>query len=152
MFVLDYIIIATIIISFFFGLLRGLYQEIISLFFLFWNFYFFSKYNYFFDFFKNSIQSIFLTHNILIFFMICFFFIIKRIINFYIKKIVKKLNVTCYNIFLGGIFGIVRGIILVYFILFILSYVSVAYYKYYIHHSILIHFVYYMYHFFVILN
>lgn len=73
MFVLDYIIIFTIVISFFFGLLRGLYQEIISLFFLFWNFYFFSKYNYFFYFFKNSIQSIFLTHNTLIFVMIFFF-------------------------------------------------------------------------------
>ncbi|QCI17576.1 hypothetical protein D9V61_00845 [Buchnera aphidicola (Acyrthosiphon lactucae)] len=73
MFLLDYIIILTIIISVFFGLLRGFYQEIFSSFFWFFNFYFFNKYEYFSSFFINAIQNVFLKNKILILVMIVFF-------------------------------------------------------------------------------
>ncbi|QCI22625.1 hypothetical protein D9V72_00840 [Buchnera aphidicola (Macrosiphum gaurae)] len=73
MFLLDYIIIATVIVSVFFGLLRGFCQEVFSVFFWFFNFYFFNKYNYFSSFFKNAIQNVFLKDKILIFVMIIFF-------------------------------------------------------------------------------
>ncbi|WAI11930.1 MAG: hypothetical protein OW721_00850 [Buchnera aphidicola (Macrosiphum albifrons)] len=73
MFLLDYIIIVTVIFSVFVGLLRGFYQEIFSAFFWFFNFYFFNKYDYFSSFFKNAIQNVFLKDKILILVMIVFF-------------------------------------------------------------------------------
>ncbi|BFR91976.1 hypothetical protein Buap_1580 [Buchnera aphidicola str. APS (Acyrthosiphon pisum)] len=73
MLLLDYIIIFFIIISFFFGLSRGLYQEIVSSYFWFFNFYFFNKYDYFSSFFINAVQNVFLKNKILILVMIIFF-------------------------------------------------------------------------------
>lgn len=73
MFLLDYIIIVTIFLSCFFGLLRGVYHEVMSVLFLSFNFYFFRQYNYFVNFFKNSILDTFLINNILILIMIIFF-------------------------------------------------------------------------------
>lgn len=64
----------------------------------------------------------------------------------YIKKIIKKFNVTYYDIFLGGVFGIFRGIMLVYCILYLLNYITLEYYNYYINHSILILFFLKIYH------
>jgi len=60
MFLFDYIIVLTIVISVFLGLSRGFYQEIASSYFWFFNFYFFNKYDYFTSFFINTVQNIFL--------------------------------------------------------------------------------------------
>ncbi|WP_254056361.1 CvpA family protein [Buchnera aphidicola] len=48
------------------------------------------------------------------------------------------MHISYWNILLGGIFGIIRGIILACFILLIFSYISQKNYNYYINHSILI--------------
>ncbi|WP_261979364.1 hypothetical protein [Buchnera aphidicola] len=42
------------------------------------------------------------------------------------------------NVFLGGIFGIIRGLLLVFFILHIFSYITLDNYNYYMNHSVLI--------------
>ncbi|ANZ22398.1 hypothetical protein ATN01_00840 [Buchnera aphidicola (Diuraphis noxia)] len=59
MFIIDYIIICIILISFMIGFYRGFHKECIT--FLFWlfNFYFFNSYHYFISFYKNSLQYTF---------------------------------------------------------------------------------------------
>lgn len=73
MFLFDYIIILTIIISFLLGLSRGFCQEIVSAYFWFFSFYFFDKYDYFSSFFIQAFQNFGFKNKILILFMIIFF-------------------------------------------------------------------------------
>lgn len=152
MLLLDYIIIFFIIISFFFGLSRGLYQEIVSSYFWFFNFYFFNKYDYFSSFFINAVQNVFLKNKILILVMIIFFFIIKHVLNFFMRKLIRKIKISYYNIILGGLFGIFRSILLVFFFLFIFSYFDQNRYNYYINHSFLILFFLKYKHYFLLLD
>jgi len=75
MFLLDYTIILTIMISFLFGLSRGFCKEVVSLYFWFFNFCFFNQYDYFRSFFVNAIQNVFFKKKILILVMIFFFLV-----------------------------------------------------------------------------
>lgn len=45
-------------------------------------------------------------------------FILKIILNFFVKKFFLKVGLSYLNIFLGGFFGFLRGIILVFFIFY----------------------------------
>ncbi|QCI20321.1 hypothetical protein D9V67_00860 [Buchnera aphidicola (Brachycaudus cardui)] len=130
MFLIDYIIVFTVFISIFLGLSRGFLQEFISSFFWFFNFYFFYKYYYFSSFYINAFQDIFFKNKILI--LIIFFFIIKKILNYGVQKIIKKINLVFLNIILGGLFGIFRSFILVFLFLLIFKHFSSAlsYYTY----------------------
>ncbi|QCI15859.1 hypothetical protein D9V59_00825 [Buchnera aphidicola (Artemisaphis artemisicola)] len=77
MILIDYIIIFIIIASISLGFLRGFYQELISIYFWFFNFCFFNKYYYFSSFYYNS-MPFFLKNKILILIMIIFFLLSKR--------------------------------------------------------------------------
>ncbi|WAI18120.1 MAG: CvpA family protein [Buchnera aphidicola (Acyrthosiphon caraganae)] len=59
---------------------------------------------------------------------------------FFIKKIITAVKLSYYNIYLGGLFGVFRGILIVFFYLFIFSYFNRTDYNYYINNSILISF------------
>ncbi|QIQ41771.1 MAG: hypothetical protein G4A98_00835 [Buchnera aphidicola (Microlophium carnosum)] len=54
------------------------------------------------------------------------------------KKIIKQIKFSYYNIVLGGLFGILRSILLVFLFLFIFSYFDQNGYNYYINHSMII--------------
>ncbi|QCI22626.1 CvpA family protein [Buchnera aphidicola] len=54
------------------------------------------------------------------------------------KKIIKKIKLSYYNIILGGFFGVLRSILLIFLFLFIFNYFNQNGYIYYIHHSMLI--------------
>ncbi|QCO70736.1 CvpA family protein [Buchnera aphidicola] len=54
------------------------------------------------------------------------------------KKIIKKIKFSYYNIILGGLFGLFRSIFLIFLFLFIFNYFNQNSYIYYIDHSMLI--------------
>ncbi|WAI11931.1 MAG: CvpA family protein [Buchnera aphidicola (Macrosiphum albifrons)] len=54
------------------------------------------------------------------------------------KKIIKKIKFSYYNIILGGLFGLFRSILLIFLFLLIFNYFNQNSYIYYIDHSMLI--------------
>jgi len=54
------------------------------------------------------------------------------------KKIIKEFKLSYKNMILGGLFGILRGILLVFFFLLIFHYFNEKNYNFYKSHSILI--------------
>ncbi|ADP67145.1 CvpA family protein [Buchnera aphidicola] len=68
------------------------------------------------------------------------------------RKLIRKIKISYYNIILGGLFGIFRSILLVFFFLFIFSYFDQNRYNYYINHSFLILFFLKYKHYFLLLD
>ncbi|QCI16824.1 hypothetical protein D9V60_00855 [Buchnera aphidicola (Aphis craccivora)] len=61
------------------------------------------------------------------------------LLNFIFNKIIKKFKLLYINIILGGLFGLFRGIILVFFLLFFIYKYSNTIYLNLIEESFLIH-------------
>lgn len=64
----------------------------------------------------------------------------KMLFNFFISKMIKKFKLLYINIIFGGIFGLFRGIILVFFLLFCINKYSNIFYAYLLKKSFLIYF------------
>ncbi|QFQ32014.1 CvpA family protein [Buchnera aphidicola] len=116
MILIDFIILIFVSFSFFLGIFKGFLKNLIST--LFWVFfvYFFANYMYFSKFYSN----VFLKNEnyLVISTIIIFFFTVKILLNFISNKIIKTCKLLYINMILGGIFGLLRGITFVFFILF----------------------------------
>ncbi|QCI25223.1 hypothetical protein D9V76_00880 [Buchnera aphidicola (Rhopalosiphum padi)] len=72
--------------------------------------------------------------------MFFIFYILNIILNFFLKKVFVKIGLSYLNIALGGVFGLFRGIILVFFLLFFVFYFNNLLCLDYLNHSLLIKF------------
>ncbi|AYN24875.1 CvpA family protein [Buchnera aphidicola] len=72
------------------------------------------------------------------------FYILNIVLNFFIKKIFITIGLSHLNVFLGGIFGFVRGIVLVFFLLFFIFCFNHLVYLNYLKHSLLIDFLFHV--------
>ncbi|WP_410051804.1 CvpA family protein [Buchnera aphidicola] len=70
--------------------------------------------------------------------MIAFFFLVKNVLNVFLKSIMRKMHLSHVNTILGGVCGIIKGIFFVMLLLWILQYFNKVGYDNYVKHSILI--------------
>ena len=117
----DILVILVLFASLIFGFFRGFVKELLSL--MAWVFAFFVAY-----YFSSSIAIIlpfeaefsikYVSSFVLIF---IFILIASSILIKYISSFVYKIGLGGSNIILGGLFGILRGIIIVYFLIFLIE-------------------------------
>ena len=117
----DILVILVLFASLIFGFFRGFVKELLSL--MAWVFAFFVAY-----YFSSSVAIIlpfeaefsikYVSSFVLIF---IFILIASSILIKYISSFVYKIGLGGSNIILGGLFGILRGIIIVYFLIFLIE-------------------------------
>lgn len=73
-------------------------------------------------------------------FVYLFLFILKTFLNFFLKNCLMMIGLSYFNIILGGIFGFLRGIILVFFLYFFVFYFNYSFYLNYLKNSLLTNF------------
>ncbi|CAL4320512.1 CvpA family protein [Buchnera aphidicola] len=129
-----------IFISFCFGLFRGCIKELISCFFYFFIIYFFINYFYFSSFYfkisKNFIEKKFFLMILIYFFL----FILKFFLNYFFKNFFIIIGLSYLNIFLGGIFGLFRGVLLIFFLYFFIFYFDCLFHLSYLKNSLFTNF------------
>jgi len=118
---IDILVILVLFASLIFGFFRGFVKELLSL--MAWIFAFFVAY-----YFSESVAIIipfeaefaikYVGSFVLIF---IFVLIISSILIKYISSFVHKIGLGASNIILGGLFGILRGVIIVYFLIFLIE-------------------------------
>ncbi|ANZ22399.1 hypothetical protein ATN01_00845 [Buchnera aphidicola (Diuraphis noxia)] len=67
-------------------------------------------------------------------------FCFKQLFNYCLTKIIKNNHLSFLNFFLGGLFGIFRGVILVCCVLFCFKYMNLDNFEDYVKYSIFISF------------
>ena len=117
----DILVILVLFASLIFGFFRGFVKELLSL--MAWVFAFFVAY-----YFSSSVAIIlpleaefsikYVSSFVLIF---VFILIASSILIRYVSSFVYKIGLGGSNIILGGLFGILRGIIIVYFLIFVIE-------------------------------
>lgn len=138
MIVIDVVIFIVIFFSTFLGMFRGFLKDSTSTIFWFFLIYFFINYRYFSSFYADIILN---NENYLIISIIIFFyFTIKMLLNFICKKIIKQFKLLYINIILGSLFGVFRGIMLVFFSLYYINQYSHVIYLHFSKQSLFIHF------------
>ena len=117
----DILVILVLFASLIFGFFRGFVKELLSL--MAWVFAFFVAY-----YFSSSVAIIlpfeaeFSIKYVSSFVLISIFILIaSSILIKYISSFVYKIGLGGSNIILGGLFGILRGIIIVYFLIFLIE-------------------------------
>ena len=123
---IDILVILVLFASLIFGFFRGFVKELMSL--MAWISAFFIAY-----YFSSSVAIVlpfdaefsikYITGFVLIF---IFVLIISSILIKFISTFVHKIGLGASNIILGGLFGILRGIIIVYFLIFVIEKTSFA--------------------------
>jgi len=123
---IDILIILVLFASLILGFFRGFVKELMSL--MAWVFAFFVAY-----YFSSSVAIVlpfdaevsikYVTSFVLIF---IFVLIISSILIKFISAFVHKIGLGASNIILGGLFGILRGVIIVYFLVFVIEKTSFA--------------------------
>ena len=118
---IDILVILVLFASLIFGFFRGFVKELMSL--VAWVSAFFVAY-----YFSSSVTTVlpfdaefsikYVTGFVLIF---IFVLIISSILIKFISAFVHKIGLGASNIILGGLFGILRGVIIVYFLIFIIE-------------------------------
>ena len=123
---IDILIILVLFASLILGFFRGFVKELMSL--MAWVFAFFVAY-----YFSSSVAIVlpfdaevsikYVTSFVLIF---IFVLIISSILIKFISAFVHKIGLGASNIILGGLFGILRGVIIVYLLIFVIEKTSFA--------------------------
>jgi len=123
---IDILVILVLFASLIFGFFRGFVKELMSL--MAWISAFFVAY-----YFSSSVAIVlpfdaefsikYITGFVLIF---IFVLIISSILIKFISAFVHKIGLGASNIILGGLFGILRGMIIVYFLIFVIEKTSFA--------------------------
>ena len=123
---IDILVILVLFASLIFGFFRGFVKELMSL--MAWISAFFVAY-----YFSSSVAIVlpfdaevsikYVTSFVLIF---IFVLIISSILIKFISAFVHKIGLGASNIILGGLFGILRGVIIVYFLVFVIEKTSFA--------------------------
>ncbi len=118
---IDILVILVLFASLIFGFFRGFVKELMSL--VAWMSAFFVAY-----YFSSSVAIVlpfdaefsikYITGFVLIF---IFVLIISSILIKFISAFVHKIGLGASNIILGGLFGILRGVIIVYFLIFVIE-------------------------------
>jgi len=118
---IDILVILVLFASLIFGFFRGFVKELMSL--MAWMSAFFVAY-----YFSSSVAIVlpfdaefsikYVTGFVLIF---IFVLIISSILIKFISAFVHKIGLGASNIILGGLFGILRGVIIVYFLIFVIE-------------------------------
>ncbi len=118
---IDILVILVLFASLIFGFFRGFVKELLSL--MAWAFAFFVAY-----YFSSSVAIIlpfeaefsikYVGSFVLIF---IFVLIISSILIKFLSTFIHKIGLGASNIILGGLFGILRGVIIVYFIVFVIE-------------------------------
>jgi len=123
---IDIIVIFVLFASLIFGFFRGFVKELLSL--MAWVFAFFVAYYFSLSVaiilpFETDFSIKYVSSFVLIF---IFVLIISSILISFINSFVYKIGLGASNIILGGFFGILRGIIIVYFLIFVIETTSFA--------------------------
>ena len=121
MLLIDILVILVLFASLIFGFFRGFVKELLSL--IAWVFAFFIAY-----YFSLSVAIILpfefdFSIKYVISFVLIFIFvlIVSSILIKFISSFVHKIGLGASNIILGGLFGILRGVIIVYFLVFVIE-------------------------------
>ncbi|QJC34785.1 CvpA family protein [Enterobacteriaceae endosymbiont of Donacia piscatrix] len=129
--IIDYLFIFILmyfsIISFF----KGLINEILTIFIWFIFFYFFKKYYHYIFFVKKIyINNFYYKKIFLLFFYFIFILIIGCIINNYLNIKVQNIYINNINRILGLFFGLLKGCLIIFILLYSLNYIDKKLYNY----------------------
>ena len=119
--IIDILVILILFSSLIFGFFRGFVKELLSL--LAWIFAFFVSYYFASSLaimlpFEADFEIKFVSSFIFIFILVL---IVSSVLIKFISSFVYKIGLGASNIILGGLFGILRGVIIIYFLVFVIE-------------------------------